>query len=374
MLLAPAASFPSVANAQQQDQTLNDAARLRFQEGVDLFDKGMYEEARAAFLQAYALKKHPAVLLNLAFSELRSQRPADAARHFSEFLRDTPDISPDQRESATTGLALARSRTSRVEVNTDVRGAEVFVDGVLVGQTPLPEPVDVTPGVRSIEVRASNNRTKTEQVEAVLFQVATVDLAFGIPETQSMLSQRAIDIQASTGGRTPFFTWLVTDKVAWAPAAVTVVGVFLGPISAAVWQNSATNANHTRDMIRMKADDNADDIIKKYLSEGHSPKDAQDFVDRPCGTPVVVIDKADFNASCNQLRRYIDRTNASGTAAIVGFTMLGVGAVSTGVLYFVRTSPNASAPSTTASTVLGTTQVVPVIAPTFQGLSFTGSF
>ena len=59
-----------------------------FQEGVTFYDAKDYEKARAAFLQAYALKKHPSVLLNLAQSELRSGHEADAAQHFDQYLRE----------------------------------------------------------------------------------------------------------------------------------------------------------------------------------------------------------------------------------------------------------------------------------------------
>ena len=58
LLLAPA---PALA---QDDVTLS-MARERFKEGVGYFDKKDFAKARVAFLQAYALKKHPAVLLNL---------------------------------------------------------------------------------------------------------------------------------------------------------------------------------------------------------------------------------------------------------------------------------------------------------------------
>jgi hypothetical protein len=42
-----------------------------------LFDKGKYEEARLSFLQAYTLKKHPAVLLNLAGGDQPIACPPD---------------------------------------------------------------------------------------------------------------------------------------------------------------------------------------------------------------------------------------------------------------------------------------------------------
>ena len=66
------------ASAQGGD-AMTEMARQRFQEGVKFYDQKKYEESRAAFLQAYALKHHPAVLLNLAQAELRSNHPVDAA-------------------------------------------------------------------------------------------------------------------------------------------------------------------------------------------------------------------------------------------------------------------------------------------------------
>ena len=68
----------STARAEEKD-AVTEMARRRFQEGVKFFDQKRYEEARGAFLQAYALKRHPALLLNLAQSEIRSGHPAEAA-------------------------------------------------------------------------------------------------------------------------------------------------------------------------------------------------------------------------------------------------------------------------------------------------------
>ena len=57
----------SIAGAQaQSDETATSMARERFKEGVQYFDQKQYDRARVAFLQAFALKRHPAVLLNLA--------------------------------------------------------------------------------------------------------------------------------------------------------------------------------------------------------------------------------------------------------------------------------------------------------------------
>src|SRR5258708_4063050 len=128
------------ANAQDKDAVV-EMARRRFQEGVKFFDQKKYEEARAAFLQAYALKRHPAVLLNLAQSEARSGHPTEAARHFATYLRESPNPPATERADAEKGLAAARTKLGRIHVAAPA-GAEGVLDGELIGQAPLPEAVD----------------------------------------------------------------------------------------------------------------------------------------------------------------------------------------------------------------------------------------
>src|SRR5690606_25977054 len=119
------------------DDALTDMARQRFQAGVKFFDQKKYEEARAAILQAYALKRHPAVLLNLAQSELRANRPAEAARHFAQYLRENPNSTSLERQEAERGLAEARAKAGRISVSVNAAGADVFVDDEFIGKTPL---------------------------------------------------------------------------------------------------------------------------------------------------------------------------------------------------------------------------------------------
>src|SRR5260221_14584199 len=83
------AMLPSRATLAQEKDAVTETARRRFQEGVKFFDQKRFEDARAAFLQAYALKHHPTVLLNLAQSEIQGGHSLDAARHFSAFLRES---------------------------------------------------------------------------------------------------------------------------------------------------------------------------------------------------------------------------------------------------------------------------------------------
>src|SRR5258706_16471809 len=125
VLAASSAALPCRYAAAQEKDAVTEMAKHRFQEGVKFFDQKRYEEARAAFLQAYALKHHPAVLLNLAQCEIRSGHNLEAARHFAAFLHQSPDASPAQRAEAEKGLASPRSQLGRIQVSA-ASGADVL--------------------------------------------------------------------------------------------------------------------------------------------------------------------------------------------------------------------------------------------------------
>jgi hypothetical protein len=164
LLLAAAApaAFELPARAQAEDTTTT-MARARFKEGVEFYDKGEYEQARASFLQAYALKKHPAVLLNLAWSCLKSGHALEAERYFKQFLSEGKDITDKQRADANDGLSQSRAKLGRIEVSA-AAGTEVTVDGEKVGTTPLTDPIAVEAGAHTVKFKASDGGTETQSV------------------------------------------------------------------------------------------------------------------------------------------------------------------------------------------------------------------
>jgi hypothetical protein len=163
LALAPVTlSAPVLAQGASEDPTTA-MARARFKEGVEFYDKGEYEQARASFLQAYALKKHPAVLLNLAWSCLKSGHPLEADRYFKQFLVEGRDITDKQRADANDGLTQARTKLGRIEVVAGA-GTEVTVDGDRVGSAPLSEPVPVEAGAHTIKFRGPDGATDTQSI------------------------------------------------------------------------------------------------------------------------------------------------------------------------------------------------------------------
>jgi hypothetical protein len=150
------------AQAPSEDATTT-MARARFKEGVEFYDKGEFEQARASFLQAYALKKHPAVLLNLAWSCLKGGHAMEAEKYFKQFLNDSKDITDKQRADANDGLAQSRAKLGRIEVSA-AAGTEVTVDGERVGAAPLAEPVSVEAGAHTVKFKGPDGATETQSV------------------------------------------------------------------------------------------------------------------------------------------------------------------------------------------------------------------
>lgn len=362
------------------DDALTEMARQRFQEGVKFFDQKKYEEARAAFLQAYALKRHPAVLLNLAQSELRANRPADAARHFAQYLRENPNPSSLERQDAERGLLEARAKAGRVSISVNAAGADVFIDDEFVGKAPLPEPVDVAVGTHRIEAKLGE-QTASASITAAAGKIVDANLVLGaaapavtpVPAPATPPAQGPATapgpvygpppshfgpppgsdsgVYVSTTGRQPFLTWVAQEPVAWATLGVTAVGVGLGAFGLV----SAASAGN-------KADDLTIQIQQRWTL------DPEAKTARPggnvCLNPALVTSASNFEAACGKLQSTLDDERSAKNLAWVGVGVAAAGAIGTTVAYFL-TSKKSEAP---------TAVVTPVYGPDHAGLSLAGSF
>jgi hypothetical protein len=172
LAIAPMTSAASSWAQSAAEDPMTTMARARFREGVDFYDKGEFEQARASFLQAYALKKHPAVLLNLAWSCLKSSHPLESDRYFRQFLNEGRDITDRQRADANDGLAQSRVRLGRIEIIA-AGGTEVAVDNEKVGTAPLADPVAVEAGAHTVKFKGTDGSTETQSISVLAGEKAS---------------------------------------------------------------------------------------------------------------------------------------------------------------------------------------------------------
>lgn len=308
-------SVPHRAAAQDDPVTMQ--ARARFKEGVEFYDKAQYENARLAFLQAYALKKHPAVLLNLAQSSAKAGHPLEAAKYFQQFLKESTSASPQQRSDAESGLAEVRQKLGRIEIVAPA-GTEITLDEKdRLGTAPFSEPVDVEPGSHSLRapnetVRVTANAGQKVQARfgGGVQPVTPVPVAPAPAPVTAPPAPPPADPNATTmppdadtgGGKEPLPMW-----PGYAGIGVAGAGL-IGVILFAAFKADAQS----------KADAVAGEIRDAANKRGISSVGV-------CSSTNVTIQK-DFGAACNTLKQNNDKVDTNATIANISGVVMGVGA------------------------------------------------
>lgn len=162
VLMAASASSSYAADTPAAD-ALTDKAAALYEDGVAAYKKSKIAEARASFLAAWALKKHWQIAASLADCEVKLGLDREAAEHFAYFLRKAPE---SRRTADVEQLyKAARAKVAMLTITVDAPGADVAVDGNVIGKSPLEDPVFVQPGTHAIEARMGTT-VATQQVEA----------------------------------------------------------------------------------------------------------------------------------------------------------------------------------------------------------------
>ncbi len=374
-----------LGDALAQGDGETEVARQRFQEGVQHYDRKDYEKARLAFLQAYLLKPHPAVLLNLAQSELRAGRYAEAAENFAKYIRENP--SSEALGHAKASLEEARPKVAEVRVEVTVPAAAVSVDGTDVGRSPLPGPVYLMPGrhvISATKGRVGADRT----LEAVAGQELYVSLQLlenyvpppATPAAASAPLAPALapseggvapgpDTAADTGSR-GFFSWLGDSPAAVATVSVAALALGTSAVLAGFASNHYDAAENARDQII--------EAQKLYISRGVLLATAQ-----PCGEAGIAnrpedsfdqraTDDArtslteDFGNACS---RFTERSDSGDRLKTLSLVSLGIGAfatIGTIVWYFSDSAEERASASPEPRSFRAS--VSPVLSPDTQGV------
>ncbi|MEY4545127.1 MAG: hypothetical protein RL685_1322 [Pseudomonadota bacterium] len=380
------------AFAQSEGET--EIARQRFLEGVRHYDQHDYDKARLAFLQAYLLKPHPAVLLNLAQSQLRAGRYAEAADNFSRYIRENPTT--DAMSHAKAAFEEARDKVGEVSIEVNTTGALINVDGTDVGKSPLPYAQYMMPGRHTVRA-TKGGLSADESLDAIAGQRMYVTLA--LPEGSRMaptggavapaLSPTAAldpipELNPSTGAVAPesdlqrsqgFFGWLGDTPLAVATLSVAGLALGTSAVLAGFANNRYASANNARDQI-MKA-------LEDYVNNGVLVGTAV-----PCG-PDGVANRRDsfdsrtrqesvdyltgaFGAACS---RFSERSDSGDRLKTLSLVSLGVGAfaaVGTVVWYFSDTG--SSTDKASGGPAPRQARLTPILAPGHGGLQLDVTF
>jgi hypothetical protein len=366
LAFAPLASAaPSWAQAAADDPT-TDIARARFKEGVGFYDKGQFEQARAAFLQAYALKKHPAVLLNLAWSSLKSGHLLEAQHYFKQFLAESKDITDKQRADANDGLNQANAKLGRIDVVAPA-GTDVTVDGDKAGTTPLTDPVMVEPGAHTVKFRGPDGATDTDSVTVLAGEkavarfaktaspapVPTPPVASATPDTTPPAEPPPAPTETTPPPEAPKEQPHSSHKgVFAAPSNVVPVVIGAGLVVASV--GVAIGMSVAKSSAQSKANDTAAQI--------------RNVGGTSCNPPSPANLASTISSACD---RFVSDNDDVNTDATIGNLAVGVGVVAAvaTIVYWVLADKGDSTPTSASLPSL-----TPIVGPQTGGLSLSGRF
>jgi hypothetical protein len=126
-------------------------ARTLFASGVSAYKDGNFERALQAFEEAYQLRPHPTVLVNIAGCYDQMGKPIDAIYRYEKFLKETKGETPQRREVKKT-LEQLYQKIGTITLNVVPDGSKVQVDRAETKVSPIVEPIHLTIGKHTLTV------------------------------------------------------------------------------------------------------------------------------------------------------------------------------------------------------------------------------
>lgn len=155
----------------------------RFNRALELYEEQDYAASLIEFQKAYELAPSYKLLYKIGQVSYKLRDYAGALKAFEKYLLEGGDqITPDRRAEVQEEINLLKAQTGRIEVSANVFGANVSIDDVPVGSTPLDAPVLVSIGKRKVTVSAEGRQT-VNQVVTIAGQELR-KLSFELPEVK----------------------------------------------------------------------------------------------------------------------------------------------------------------------------------------------
>ncbi len=150
---------PAPAPVAPPDSAVSLEARARYARGVALYDAGSYAEALVELERANALAPSYKLLYSIGLVRVQLEDFVGASSAFTRYLAEGADgLSPARRSETTRRLEELRRKVATLEIHVSVDGAEVVLDDVVIGVSPLATGVAVNPGRHKIVARLSGYR------------------------------------------------------------------------------------------------------------------------------------------------------------------------------------------------------------------------
>lgn len=167
----------AAAGEGRSDTPATDPALAAFERGNILYKEHKFVEASNAFREAYRLRPSWRLLYNLGQSEAAAKRLGPALEAFEAYLAEGGDeVDTSRAEAVRKEILRLRDLVGFVDVKAPA-GADIVVDDVIRGQSPLPGVMPVTAGVvHSVSASKDGVSSEVRKVKVTGGQTRVVDL------------------------------------------------------------------------------------------------------------------------------------------------------------------------------------------------------
>jgi hypothetical protein len=162
MLVLSANVLAGVSEAEAQDKV---GAKKHFEAGLELMQSEEFAAAAVEFEESLRLYETKSAMLNLSSCHKALRRFDEALATLSRLeLRFAGALDPEMRQAVDELREGILSSTGTLEVKVNQPDAEVLIDGVRAGASPLAHPVRLAPGEHRLEVTSKGMAPHVETV------------------------------------------------------------------------------------------------------------------------------------------------------------------------------------------------------------------
>jgi hypothetical protein len=191
-LLCVLRSPPAAAQTTNQE---TQRAKQLFEAGVVDYDAGRYVEALTQFQEAYRIKPHPLVRVNIANCFQKLDRPVEAIENFEAFL-GMAEGSPAQRDEVRAALKELRERVGQIALKVAPSGARILIDDRDERRAPVTEPLLASVGRHRVTVSLDGYETALRVVDVRPHETAQLQVELAsVPASELEASAAAANTQ-----------------------------------------------------------------------------------------------------------------------------------------------------------------------------------
>jgi hypothetical protein len=168
---------PNTGEAPVSDEVRKEAS-ARFRRGVELFQEGAFRAALVEFQRAYDIAPDFRLLYNIGQAQVQVQDYLGANQSYERYLTDGgSEVDAARREEVEMALTALRERVARLVIRVDRDGADVFVDDLRVGTSPMAGTVAVNLGRHRVYARMADGAAGEKVIDVAGGDLLEVDLA-----------------------------------------------------------------------------------------------------------------------------------------------------------------------------------------------------